>query len=299
MSRALVIGFALVLAVSVHGRPQSAAFRAETRLVVLRATVTNARRELVGNLDQQAFTIYENGTRQPIALFRRDDVPVSVGLLIDNSGSMRTLRPKVEAAALAFARASNPDDEFFVLNFADKSHLDVPFTSDLRVLEAGIVRVDAIGGTAMRDAVDAAGTYTQAYAARDRKALVIITDGNDNASVTSLDRIVTEVGRQELTIYAIGLLHGADSATAKHARRELDHLTGATGGVAYYPATTDDIEAVALGLAQQIRRQYTIAYTPVNQALDGSYRTIRLVVNSHEPLTVRTRAGYVATSIAR
>ena len=117
---------------------QSPTFKAETRLVVVHATVRNARGELVTTLERDAFTVYENGKRQPISVFRRDDIPVSLGLLIDNSGSMRTLRSKVEAAALALARASNPEDEIFVLNFNDKAHVDVPFTSDVSVLEAGI-----------------------------------------------------------------------------------------------------------------------------------------------------------------
>ena len=135
---------------------QQPAFRAETRLVVIHATVRNPRGELVTNLAREAFTVTENGKRQPITLFRRDDIPVSLGLLIDNSGSMRTLRSKVEAAALALARASNPQDEIFVLNFNDKARIDVPFTSDVRVLEAGIARVDSIGGTAAWDAIDQA-----------------------------------------------------------------------------------------------------------------------------------------------
>ena len=168
---------------------QQPPFRAETRLVVLHATVRNARGELVTTLERDAFTVYENGKRQPITLFRRDDIPVSLGLLIDNSGSMRTLRSKVEAAALALARASNPQDEIFVLNFNDKAHIDVPFTSDVACSEAGIGRVDAIGGTAMRDAIDMAQTYLSEHGTRDRKVLLVITDGIDNASVATRDRI--------------------------------------------------------------------------------------------------------------
>src|SRR5207302_586002 len=151
----------------------------ETRLVVLYATVRNERGEVVTNLDRGAFTVLENGRRQPIALFRRDDIPVSLGLLIDNSGSMRRKRERVEAAALALVRASNPQDEVFVMNFADKPHLDVALTTDLRLLEAGIARLDSIGGTAMRDAVDVGGRYLSEHAARDRRVLVIVTDGND------------------------------------------------------------------------------------------------------------------------
>jgi Ca-activated chloride channel homolog len=167
---------------------QVPSFHAEARLVVLYVSVRNAHGEVVTTLDPGAFKVYENGKRQPVSVFRRDDVPVSVGLLIDNSGSMRAARPQVEAAALAFAKASHPDDELFVVNFADKARLDVPFTSDRGVLERSIARVDAIGGTAMRDAVEVAETYLHDCGKQDRRALLIITDGNDNARPSTTRR---------------------------------------------------------------------------------------------------------------
>lgn len=272
---------------------QSPAFHAETRLVVLHATVRNGRGELVTNLDRGAFMVYENGRRQPIVVFRRDDIPVSLGLLIDNSGSMRAVRAKVEEAALALARASNPQDEMFVLNFADKTRIDVPFTSDVNVLEAGIARGDAIGGTAMRDAVDAGEAYLNERATRDRKVLLVITDGNDNASAVTLDRIRQTAEQHEITIYAIGLF--GDASRAKGAHRELDQLAERTGGSAYYPPSIAEVDAVALDIARQIRQQYTLAYAPLSQALDGSYRTIRVAVAGSERYSVRTRAGYRAT----
>jgi VWFA-related protein len=272
---------------------QQPAFRAETRLVVVHATVRNERGELVTNLERGAFTIYENGRRQPITLFRRDDIPVSLGLLIDNSGSMRTLRARVEAAALALARASNPQDEIFVLNFNDKARIDVPFTSDVGVLESGIGRVDSIGGTAMRDAIDMAQGYLADHGTRDRKVLLVITDGIDNASMTPRDRIEKQAEQRDTVIFAVGLFGDADRV--KQGRHELDQLADKTGGLAYYPLGIDEINGVALEIARQIRNQYTIGYTPLNQSLDGSYRTIRMTVSSQEKLTVRARAGYRAT----
>jgi Ca-activated chloride channel family protein len=277
---------------------QASVFRAETRWVGLQATVTNHRGELVTNLDQQAFTVFENGKRQPITLFRRDDVPVSLGLLIDNSGSMRRLRAKIEAAALALVRASNPRDEVFVLNFADKPRIDVPFTSDVHVLEAGIARVDSIGGTAMHDAIDTAERYLREHATRDRKVLLVITDGNDNASLTPIERIEQQAEQQDTVLDGIGLFAEGDSSKAKTAHHELDRLAERTGGVAYYPTNIDQVEEVALDLARQIRNQYTIAYAPLNQALDGSYRTIQLKVAGPEKYSVRTRPGYRATAAA-
>jgi Ca-activated chloride channel homolog len=288
-----IFAIALVPLAGMLGQPP--AFRTETRLVVLHATVRNARGELITGLERGAFVVYENGKRQPVTLFRRDDIPVSLGLLIDNSGSMRTLRPKVEAAALALARASNPQDEVFVLNFNDKAHIDVPFTSDLRVLEAGIGRLDSIGGTAMRDAVDMAQIYLTKHATRDRKVLLVITDGIDNASVATLDRIEKQAEQRDTVIFAVGLFGAEDRV--KQGRHELDRLTDRTGGTAYYPAGIDDIGTVALEIARQIRNQYTIAYAPLNQALDGTYRSIRVVAAGPERLTVRTRDGYLATRL--
>src|SRR5262249_23738849 len=161
--------------------------------------------------------------------------PVSLGLLIDNSGSMRTLRARVETAALAFAHACNPRDEFFVINFADTPRLDVPITQDLATLQEGIARVDSIGGAALCGGLDLAQGYAHEHASRDRKALLLITDGNDNASQTSLDRVDADAQHSDVVIDAIGLFRDGASSAAKRARHELDRLTTVTGGVVYYP----------------------------------------------------------------
>jgi VWFA-related protein len=292
---AFVVAAALAAgAVVVAQSPSS--FRTGTQLVVLHATVKDDRGALVTDLDRSAFAVYENGRRQPIALFRRDDIPVSLGLLIDNSGSMRTLRARVETAALAFVRASNPDDELFVVNFADKVRVDVPMTRDIHAVEANIARVDSIGGTALRDAVKSAEDYLRQHASRDRHVLLVITDGKDNASETTVRQIEAESERSETAVFGIGLF-GDDSTSSKQGRHELDTLTARTGGVALYPSAADDIEPAALDLARQIRRQYTIGYTPTSPALDGTYRTIRVNATADgrsSRLSVRTRAGYRA-----
>jgi VWFA-related protein len=272
---------------------QQPAFHTDTRLVVLQATIRNSRGEAVTNLERSAFTVYEDGKPQPITLFTRDDLPVSLGLLIDNSGSMRTIRTNVEAAALAFARASNPADEMFILNFADKPRIDVPFTTDIGVLETGIARVDSIGGTAMHDALRLAEDYVS-RGSRDRKVLLVVTDGNDNASQATLAEVERHADARGIVVYAIGLAGSTGSMNRTH--DELDRLTERTGGIAYYPASLDQIERVALDIARQIRTQYTIAYAPANQALDGTYRKVRLAVSAPEKLFVRTRTGYLAAA---
>jgi Ca-activated chloride channel family protein len=268
-------------------------FRATVGLVVLHATVKDSHGRLVTNLDRSAFTVYENGKPQAIALFGREDVPVSLGLVIDNSGSMRLARARMEAAALALVGASNPQDEAFVVNFADKPRLDVPWTSDVETLRAGIARVDAIGGTALYDAVDMAQAYAHAGASRDRKVLVVISDGNDNASETTIAHLQDSLAERGIAVYAVGLAR--DQETMQRGRHALDQLTKQTGGLAYYPADLDGIGPAALEIAQQIRNQYTIAYEPTNQTLDGSYRAIHVQARGQGRLTVVTRPGYQAT----
>jgi len=271
-------------------------FGTGTRLVVLHATVKNARGELVTDLGKDAFSLYEDGKAQEISQFRRDDVPVSLGLLIDNSGSMRKLRTRVERAALDCVRASNPRDEVFVLNFADRLHLDVPFTNDPQVLEAGIGRTDAIGGTALRDALKEGAEYLDRHGRRDRKVLLAITDGNDNASVVTIDTIRRLVEQHGIVIYAIGLLGEEAPSVARRAHQELARLTELSGGVAYYASLPEELDAAALGIARQIRSQYTIGFVPSERSLDGSYRQLRLEARGPERLYVQTRAGYRATA---
>ena len=248
------LGVAVALVLGVAGQTQTT-FHAETRLVVLHVLVTNSRGELVTNLDRGAFSVYEDGRRQSISLFRRDDVPTSVGLIIDNSGSMRSVRASVEAAALAFVHASNPLDEVFVLNFADEPRIDVPFTNDVHVLEAGITRVDSIGGTAMRDAIVVAERYLRDHAARDRRALLVVTDGNDNASTLSRAQLRKVVEQSGCVIYAVRLVRESSSGEERRADGELDHLTELSGGAVHYVVSVSDVESAVLEIAHQIRKR--------------------------------------------
>jgi Ca-activated chloride channel homolog len=271
-----------------------ASFHAVARLVVVQVAVRDRHGEPITTLGKSAFTIFEDGKPQPITIFLRDDTPVSLGIVIDSSGSMRLRRVAVEAAALAFARVSNPLDEIFVLNFADKAHVDVPFTSDVHALESGIARMDCVGGTAMRDAIRAAMAYLNGHASRDRKALLLITDGVDNASVVDAHEVTRDAEATGVGIYAIGLPVD-DAAKARHARDELAELTRRTGGLSLYLASMHDVSPTAVRLAREIRQLYTVAYTPRNQSSDGAYRKIRVAVKGAQRTSVRARAGYYAT----
>src|SRR5882757_5225837 len=272
-----------------------AQFSSDTRLVVLHASVTDRKGKLLTNLNQGDFKIFENGQPQQIKIFRREDVPVSLGIVIDDSGSMSTKRTRVEAAALAMVRESNPQDEVCVINFNDDAFLDVPFTNDVHKMEQGLARIDSRGGTAMRDALNMSLDYTREKAKKDKKVLLVITDGNDNASNISLESVVRRSNQADTLVYAIGLFTEEEKHEATKARRALNELTAATGGLAFYPKEVNEVQALAVEVARDIRRQYTIYYTPGVQALDGSYRQIKVTVDAPGKPVVRTRSGYYAT----
>lgn len=283
------------LAVPVRGQESGGVFRADTRLVVLHATVVDKNGKLITNLPRNAFRVYEDNVEQQMKIFKREDVPVSMGMVIDNSGSMREKRKKVEDAALALVKASNPQDEIFIVNFNDEAYLDVDFTSDIKKLEDGVARIDSRGGTAMRDAIDLSMEHLKSKGKRDKKVIVVVTDGNDNASEITLEKLVQKAQQREVLIYTLGLLDEEEPREAKRAKRALNALAAATGGIAYYPKAVDDVGAFTLQVAHDIRNQYILAYTPSNQSLDGSYRQIKVTVNSGNRPSVRTRTGYYAT----
>jgi Ca-activated chloride channel homolog len=283
------------LLVSLSAACLFAQFRADTRLVVLHASVTDRKGKLITNLDKNAFKVFENGELQQVKIFRREDVPVSLGIIIDDSGSMATKRSRVEAAALAMVRASNSQDEVFIVNFNDDAYLDVPFTNDMHKMEQGLARIDSRGGTAMRDAINMSLDYIKSHAKRDKKVIVVITDGNDNASNVSLEKVVARSNQGDTLVYAIGLFTDEERREAAKARRALKELTSATGGLAFYPKDVNDVQALAVEIAHDIRNQYTIAYSPNIQALDGSYRQIKVTVDGPGKPVVRTRSGYYAT----
>ncbi len=273
-------------------------FRADTREVVCPTTVVDKAGHLIIDLPKSAFTVYENKVPQQFTM-KREDVPVSLGLIIDNSGSMREKHKKVEAAAIDLVQASNKDDEVFVVNFNDSAYLDLPnekdFTNDIEEMKEALARIDARGGTAMRDAVNMSIVHLKEKAHRDKKVLVVVTDGVDNSSIVSLEALVKVAQQSGVLIYAVGLLSEEDRRDATKAKRELTSLTEATGGEAFFPKELADVDHIAQEVAHDIRNQYTIAYTPSNTALDGSFREIKITVNAPGHPTVRTRSGYYAT----
>jgi len=286
---------ASLLCLGAVGQEGPAVFRLDTRLVVLHATVVDKHGKLITDLPRGAFHVFENGVEQPLKIFKREDIPVSMGIVIDNSGSMRDKRRKVEAAALALVRASNPQDEVFIVNFNDEAFLDVDFTNQMTKLEEGVARIDSRGGTAMRDAIESSMDHLKKKGKLDKKVIVVVTDGNDNASEVTLEKLIQKAQQREVIIYTIGLLDEEEAREAKRAKRALNAITEATGGQSYYPNQVDDVGKFTLAVAHDIRNQYTLAYSPLNQELDGAFRQIKVTVTASNRPQVRTRTGYYAT----
>jgi VWFA-related protein len=218
-----------------------------------------------------------------------------MGLIIDNSGSMREKRSGVESAAVALVKDSNSQDEVFVVNFNDEFWIDQDFTSDISLMEKGLTKIDSRGGTAMRDAVRVSVEHLKEKAKRDKKVIIVVTDGNDNASLTTLEALTRLAQQDDVLIYAIGLLTDEEKREAKKARRALELLAESTGGAVFYPKDVSEVERIAHQVAHDIRNQYTIAYTPTNLALDGTFRQIKVKVKASGNPVPRTRSGYYAT----
>ena len=272
---------------------QEATFRSDTRLVVLNVSVFDQNSKIVRDLPRSAFTGYENDEKQAPSVFKQEDAPISLGLIIDNSASMTDKRDRVASAALALVKASNPDDEVFIINFNESAVLAREFTNNIKDLENALRNLDAKGETAMRDALLLGIEHLRHHAHRDKKVLVVVTDGEDNSSAETQAHLVQVAQQNDVIIYAVGLLGAEEAQSAARAKKQLTELTQQTGGQAWYPTDVAEIANIAPEIAHEIRNQYVLAYTPTNLAADGSYRRIRVEVNV-PGVVVRTRAGYYA-----
>jgi VWFA-related protein len=291
---------ALAAAGFLIAQDQPTKFSVGTDLVVCPTVVMDKSGHLITNLTKDQFTVFENGVQQEIKSVKLEDVPVSMGLIIDNSGSMRDKRAKVEAAALALVKDSNPQDEAFVVNFNDEAFLDLPhgkdFTSDIKEMEEALTRIDSRGGTAMRDAIRMSIDHLKEKAHKDKRVLVVVTDGNDNGSIITIENLVKAAQQSGTLIYGVGLLGDEERREAMKATRALKSLGEATGGAIFFPKDLAEVDKIAHQVAHDIRNQYTIQYTPSNTAMDGTYRQIKITVKAPGNPTVRTRSGYYATS---
>ena len=264
--------------------------------VVLNCTVLEGNR-LVPDLKKENFDILEDGVKQTLISFQHTDLPVSIAIVVDNSGSMSRKRPAVNKSALDLILASNPKDEAFVVNFSDEAFIDQEFTSDVNKLRDGLGHIESRGGTALYDAVVASVDKLAADAKRPKQVLILITDGEDNASTLDLEQTIRRV--QQLSgpvIYSIGLLFGDEMTRAevRHAHRALEMLSTETGGMAFFPKSIEQIDQIAAEVARDIRNQYTLGYHSTKPTTEPGFRRVQVTAEAKGmgKLNVRTRTGY-------
>jgi Ca-activated chloride channel homolog len=271
--------------------------RTDAYEVRLNATVLDGSGRSIQTLDKSAFSVYEDGVPQTIASFRHEDLPVSLGLLIDSSGSMYDKRTAVDKASLDFVKLSNPEDEEFLVDFSWEAFIDQDFTNNLDKLQQGLGYIKSSGGTAIYDALVASADYLSKNAKHPKQVLLVITDGEDNASSATLEQTIRRI--QDLdgpVIYCVGLLFGEDTdkRESRHARRVLETLAEQTGGAAYFPKSVNQVDEVAAEVAKDIRTQYTISYHSTKSPTLGGYREVHVEAKAKGMgrLSVRTRSGY-------
>jgi len=270
-------------------------FRKDVDEVMLHATVVDDKQHIITNLDRTAFTVFEDGKPQNIISFHHVDIPVAMGIVIDNSGSMREKRSKVNQAALNLVRSSNPRDEVFIVNFNDEQYLDQDFTHDLLKLKEALEKIDARGGTALYDAVVASADHLKQNARLEKKVIFLVTDGEDNASSETLEQAIKRLQLEGgPSVYAIGIL--GDEDHPKRAKKALQIIADRTGGIAFFPKTLDEVDNISRTIANDIRNQYAIGYKPLSPKKAGEFRQIRVEAKAkgHSKLVVRTKSGYYA-----
>jgi Ca-activated chloride channel family protein len=280
---------------------QGGSIKVTVNLVVLHTSVLDKNGKFVDDLKQENFRVFEDNAEQKLSIFRNEDVPVSMGLVIDNSGSMKEKRARVNEAAITLVQASNPQDEAFVVNFNDDFFLDLDkdFTNSIPELKEALERIDARGSTALYDAIIGSLDHLK-KASKDKRVLLVVTDGADNTSRNSLEKTLKEIQKTSTVIYTIGLLSNENKderKEGKKAKKALQEIAAASGGLAFFPASVAEVHAICEQVAHDIRHQYTLAYYPTNAAQDGSFRTVKVDVippRGRGKLVARTRNGYYA-----
>ena len=279
-------------------RNQGSTIKVGVNLVVLHTSVVDDRGRFADNLKQENFRVFEDKIEQKLNVFKREDVPVSMGLVIDNSGSMRDKRPRVNEAALTLVQASNPSDEAFVVNFNDDYYLDLDkdFTSSVPELKEALERIDSRGSTALYDAIIGSLDHLK-KAHKDKRVLLVVTDGEDNTSRNSLEKAIKEIQKTDTVIYTIGLLSEEKGKAKTKAKKALKEIADASGGLAYFPENVEDVHNICDQVAHDIRNQYILGYYPTNFRSDGTYRAVSVEVippRGRGKLLARTRNGYYA-----
>jgi VWFA-related protein len=287
----------LLLSLSPLAQNQPYTLSVDVDLVLFNVTVLDDKDRPVSGLTQTSFQIYEDGKRQDIKFFRPEDIPATIGLVIDNSGSMVNKRSEVVKAAIEFVQSSNAKDELFIVNFNERPFMglpdSVPFTNDFTQLRAALERIYADGRTALYDGIATALEHLE-KGAHQRKALVVLSDGGDNASRRSLEEVHAMAEQSSATIYTIGIYDPWEREKNPGVLRQLSRLTGAES---YALRDVRDLDKIWQRIANGIRSQYTIGYNSTNPGRDGTFRSVKISAlrKDGKPLKVRTRPGYVAS----
>ena len=300
LSFILLLGFhasrLLGLPALAQGNAGQGTISKDVDLVLLPVTVMDHKGQIVSGLAQENFQVFDDGQLQQLSEFSHDDVPLTVGLVVDDSGSMSPNRPEVVTASTDFLKSSNPDDQVFVVNFNEVAKLGLPpglpFTTDVSQLEDAVLHGPTSGMTALYDAVYLGLEHLE-VGTRDKKALVIISDGGDNSSHHDFHQVLNMALHDNALIYTIGIVSEMSSDINPNLLRK---LAGETGGKAYFPTSAADVPGICREIARDLREQYTLAYAPSSGMQAGKYHAIRVVVEAkgHSKLVARTRAGYYA-----
>src|SRR5262245_18404829 len=288
-----------------QGKDGNYTLSVETLEVQLPVSVLDKENRPVDGLKQENFQVFEDKVLQTIKTFRHEDIPMSLGLSIDNSGSMRNKRERVNSSALAFVRESNPEDETFIIKFDDSAYLEQDFTSSIGDLIDALENIDARGETALYDAVYLGADKVTKDGKKDTKVILLIIDGEDNVSKYGINKVMEPLRQSKVTLYAVGLLEEDDQRgglfkkpPSKKAKEDLVKFAEITGGQAYFPKSLDEVEELVKHIAHDLRNHYTVSYIPTNANLDGTWREVTVKVTppakSTPKLSLHTKQGYYA-----
>ena len=271
----------------------------DVELVQLPVSVIDKHGLPVRGLRQEQFTVYEDKVEQNVALFKQEDVPLSVGLVIDASGSMSSKMDRLRTAAMTFVQESNPEDETSIVSFGDDVELKQDFTADTQKLSRALEAISTTGYTSLYDAILLGAKHLQEEGAHEKKVLLIVSDGDDNRSHYSLNQVLESLRESKIIVYSVGLRDEFDDSQMfdSQGRKALKKVAEVMGGASYFPRSVSEVQQICRTIARDLRNQYTIGYRPSNDKLDGSWRKVLVRIKPAKGLPsvkIRTKQGYYA-----
>ncbi len=279
---------------------QDEVFSIDTSLVVLDVAVFDQDNRFVGDLRKENFRVYDEQVEQQIEYFSRDEAPVSLGFVVDTSGSMRPRRTKVVEAVKFLARAAKSGDEFFLVDFKNKAELAEEFTPRPADIEDAVDNIVWGGGTALLDAIQLSAEYADKEGKNRRKAIVVFSDGDERDSYYDRKQMLKLLQEYQVQVYIVGFPDEDDNgglfgrSTRKRSVQLIKDITGETGGRAFFPKTLDELPEIVRAINADLRTQYSIGFVPSqDQKQGGGFRRITVrAEDGKRKLVVRTRSGY-------